>query len=111
MSRNLVLNNKNLSATDPDHQYVILPFTDFLNHDFNPNVILQVEDMDKRYQADGIVEKEKAVFCYALRDISIGEQLFVSYGECSNMNLMSNYGFTVKDNPNNKLSITFGIQN
>ena len=63
-----------------------VPFIELLNHDNNYNTDF---DFD---------EKNKGFILKAVRDINLGEELTLSYGNESNINLFVTYGFTLKNN-------------
>ena len=59
---------------------MIMPLLDFINHSFEPNVImLPFEDR---------VNGESFMMVQAIRDISENEQLFVNYGNIGNTHLI-----------------------
>ena len=97
-SRHLTLNNT-AASQDQNPFLMIMPLLDFINHSFEPNVIvLPFEDR---------VNGESFMMVQAIRDISENEQLFVNYGNIGNTHLIQKYGFTLEDNPYNSISHTF----
>jgi hypothetical protein len=68
--------------------YAFVPGCDLLDHAPEPNCAFGRDD------ASG------DVFCVAIRDISGGESLTLSYGALSNDRLLRMYGFTMDGNPN-----------
>ena len=69
--------------------YAFVPGCDLLDHAYEPNCALSRDD------ASG------DVFCVAIRDISGGESLTLSYGTAlSNDRALRMYGFTMDGNPN-----------
>jgi hypothetical protein len=98
-SRALVLNNTPfVMEPNPEAAMMILPLFDFINHSFDPNVIVMPYH-DK-------INEKSYVMLRALRDIEPEEQLLMSYGPLANCHLLQKYGFTVKDNPNNRQMIS-----
>ena len=63
-----------------------VPFIELLNHDNNYNTDFEFD------------EKNKGFILKAVRDINLGEELTLSYGNESNINLFVTYGFTLKNN-------------
>ena len=63
-----------------------VPFIELLNHDNNYNTDFEFD------------EKNKGFILKAVRDINLGEELTLSYGNESNNNLFVTYGFTLKNN-------------
>ena len=99
-ARSLVLNNESVTEmNDQNAVTMILPLVDMINHSFDPNcVCLPYHDKvtDKSY-----------VTLQTLRPIEKNEQLTISYGQdLANTHLIQKYGFTVRDNPNQKLIMT-----
>ena len=63
-----------------------VPFIELLNHDNYYNTDFEFD------------EKNKGFILKAVRDINLGEELTLSYGNESNINLFVTYGFTLKNN-------------
>ena len=63
-----------------------VPFIELFNHDNNYNTDFEFD------------EKNKGFILKAVKDIKSGEELTVSYGNESNINLFMNYGFTLNYN-------------
>ena len=63
-----------------------VPFIELLNHDNNYNTDFEFDEKNKRF------------ILKAVRDINLGEELTLSYGNESNINLFVTYGFTLKNN-------------
>ncbi|KAK9062131.1 hypothetical protein SSX86_019316 [Deinandra increscens subsp. villosa] len=52
---------------------------------------------------DGVFEEEYAAYCfYARRNYKKGEQVLLSYGTYTNLELLEHYGFILNENPNDK---------
>ena len=91
-SRNLVFNNTPYQPTeDPNAIFMIVPLLDFVNHAYDPNVVA-LPFHDK-------VNDESYVLLQAVKEISPGEQLCMSYGHVPNSHLVQKYGFSIHDNP------------
>jgi len=96
-SRHLILNNDvDGMFKDPNLILILAQLFDFINHSNNPNVVA-LPYHDK-------VSEQSFISLSAAREIETGEQLFLSYGNLSNMHFIQKYGFTVKENPNNSIS-------
>jgi hypothetical protein len=72
-------------------QLALVPFVDFLNHHANGQVSMARLD-----------ERKETFALHALVDIAAGQQLFFSYGEYSNRELLLYYGFA---EPSNELGV------
>ena len=95
-SRHIILHNDNTSLqTDPEHRNVVAPMFDFVNHSSDPNVQMEVEYEDIK---DGTIE---FLSLKAVKDIDIGDQLCINYGNYSNLDFCTKYGFTIKNNSDN----------
>ena len=68
--------------------YAFVPGCDLLDHAREPNCALRRDDSNGD------------VYCVALRDISGGETLTLSYGALTNDRALRMYGFTIDGNPN-----------
>jgi hypothetical protein len=68
-----------------DGDKVMLPMFDFANHTQEPNMRWKLT--------------HKGVELVALEDIDAHQQLFISYGDKPNQELIFLHGFTIKDNP------------
>jgi len=91
-SRNLIINNQAYQDTsDPNAAFMIVPPLDFINHSSDPNVIVMPYH-DK-------VSDHSYVVVQALKEISEGEQLTMSYGNLPNTHLIQKYGFVQHNNP------------
>lgn len=52
---------------------------------------------------DGVFEEKYDAYCfYARRDYKKGEQVLLSYGTYTNLELLEHYGFILNENPNDK---------
>ncbi len=75
------------------------PLLDFLNHSFDPNVVCELDTFEKQGK------KHEYLRLRAIKEIPIGEQLLISYGDWANLHLTMKYGFTLPNNPNNVVMI------
>ncbi|XVF20462.1 hypothetical protein REPUB_Repub12eG0002300 [Reevesia pubescens] len=56
---------------------------------------------------DAAYEEDAAAYCfYAKKDYKMGEQVLLSYGTYTNLELLEHYGFLLEDNPNEKVFIS-----
>jgi len=76
-ARHLVFNNEEVTWTnDENHVYMILPLLDYINHSREPNVVaLPYHDP---------INNSSQVVIQAIKDISAGDQLQMSYGKLAN---------------------------
>lgn len=92
-SRMTILNNSDYEyQNNPDHNIFVAPIAEYLNHSNDPNWVLELSKKMIREVEVPIVK------WLATKDILIGDQLMVSYGNLSNMHLIQKYGFTLEDN-------------
>ncbi|CAM6106247.1 unnamed protein product [Calypogeia fissa] len=70
-------------------QTCLVPFASLLNHSIHPHVT----------HFSRINESTNTLQLFALRECKAGEQCFLSYGALQNSDLLTFYGFLVKDNP------------
>ena len=85
-----ILNNDNHdSMYNPDYETFVCPIAEYLNHSHDPNCILT---LGKTLHQDQSLEM---LVWKSVKDIPIGEQLFVSYGNLSNYHFLQKYGFTL----------------
>ncbi|KAJ4828805.1 hypothetical protein Tsubulata_010821 [Turnera subulata] len=70
--------------------------------------ILDGEQMDAHSQrlTDGCFDEAVGAYCfYARRSYKMGEQVLLSYGTYTNLELLEHYGFVLDGNPNDKVFI------
>ena len=92
-SRMCILNNSDEAyQNDPNYKVFISPIAEYLNHSNEPNWKLEISKRIIRDLEVPVIE------WMAIKDIPIGEQLMVSYGNLSNMHLLQKYGFTLLNN-------------
>lgn len=75
----------------------VIPFVDMLNHSASNQGFALWDNVKKRYKVN------------AVRTVSEGEQVFVCYGGHTNGRLWIEYGFTLPQNPNNKVAISIEL--
>lgn len=73
------------------------PVLDYLDHDPNSKI-------------EWIITDSEIVF-KAMQDIEAGEIVYNNYGPKGNENLLNNYGFVLKDNPNDYVKVTLNSRN
>ena len=78
--------------------FSIVPVIDCFNHNLDTN---QSGQCELTYDTAA-----NAFTVYAQTPASPGSQLFISYGQHSNAELLSRYGFVLDDNPNDTLAVT-----
>ena len=66
------------------------------NHSFSPNCEVHEEDSG-------------AVQLMTLRTVEPGESLCRSYGDLNNDSLLMDYGFLLRSNPHDRISMRFGL--
>ncbi|XP_020575093.1 protein SET DOMAIN GROUP 40 isoform X1 [Phalaenopsis equestris] len=72
--------------------------------------LAQLVDSSTRRLTDGGYEENSASYCfYAMRNYKIGEQVLLSYGTYSNLDLLEHYGFLLSSNPNDKAFLHLDI--
>eukprot|EP00928_Gymnodinium_smaydae_P050943 TRINITY_DN34480_c0_g1_i1.p1 TRINITY_DN34480_c0_g1~~TRINITY_DN34480_c0_g1_i1.p1 ORF type:complete len:474 (-),score=44.20 TRINITY_DN34480_c0_g1_i1:12-1403(-) len=71
----------------------LVPALSFFNHHWNHSV-------------EKVVDQNRLTL-RAMRDIRVGQQMFLSYGTFSNMMLLAQYGFTIKGNPIMEAPLSF----
>ena len=76
-----------------EHDTGMVPYADLLNHSENPNTTWKYDD------------SKKAFIVIATKYIPKKTEIFDSYGNKSNVQLMMYYGFSIKDNKNSSLFV------
>eukprot|EP00276_Gloeochaete_wittrockiana_P008005 CAMPEP_0184644264 /NCGR_PEP_ID=MMETSP0308-20130426/1017_1 /TAXON_ID=38269 /ORGANISM="Gloeochaete witrockiana, Strain SAG 46.84" /LENGTH=351 /DNA_ID=CAMNT_0027072701 /DNA_START=444 /DNA_END=1499 /DNA_ORIENTATION=+ len=89
VSRAVFLQSRNCIA--------MVPFADMLNHSDASNKFLYFDP------------RAKSVRLRANRDYEPGEQVFVSYGQKSNAELLVGYGFAIRDNLYDSVELELGL--
>lgn len=74
--------------------YLLVPLYDLINHDAKGQGSVEVELTKKSFKVK------------AKRSIAAGEEILINYGVSHNIELLKDYGFFIKNNPGNILSIT-----
>ena len=72
----------------------LAPFLDLLNHSFNADVNVRLDESDQCYKISTNVPFKKY------------DQLFINYGAHDNVKLFVEYGFFIPNNPNDSFPIT-----
>jgi len=102
----------------PDDTYSLTPMLDMINHDPTYKTSARVEESKRlmlEVSSDSILRvastttasvdwKDQVLnFLKGRNDnqVNIGDEIFVSYGEFDNVELLSNYGFCTVENPSN----------
>ncbi|KAG4168881.1 hypothetical protein ERO13_A12G052400v2 [Gossypium hirsutum] len=71
------------------------------------------DDLDIHHSqrlTDGGYEEDVAAYCfYAKKNYNVGEQVLLSYGTYTNLELLEYYGFLLEDNPNEKVFIPLDL--
>ncbi|TYJ03840.1 hypothetical protein E1A91_A12G055200v1 [Gossypium mustelinum] len=71
------------------------------------------DDLDIHHSqrlTDGGCEEDVAAYCfYAKKNYNVGEQVLLSYGTYTNLELLEYYGFLLEDNPNEKVFIPLDL--
>ncbi|KAF8983161.1 hypothetical protein BGZ46_010759 [Entomortierella lignicola] len=91
--------NKNSDADDLH----MVPFLDLANHAAQPNIRWQVDEDGLRVWAteallDSVIQSEQ-------QNVALDHEVFLSYGNKPNMELLFLYGFVLQDNPTKFLTI------
>ncbi|KAG6543559.1 hypothetical protein Mapa_015053 [Marchantia paleacea] len=82
-------------------QTCLVPVASLLNHSISPHVT----------HFSRINESNNTLQLFALRQCKAGEQCFLSYGSLPNSELLTFYGFLVKDNPYDIIPIDLDLPN
>ncbi|KAL2942847.1 Protein SET DOMAIN GROUP 40 [Bienertia sinuspersici] len=100
-----------LAATEVSKSCIedsLLQIRSFKSGDNTEDSILDGEQCDacSGRLTDGGYEEELAAYCfYAKKHYQSGEQVLLSYGTYSNLELLEHYGFLLDENPNDKVYI------
>ena len=73
----------------------LVPYADLLNHSNNCNTTWYFDD------------SRNAFIVKATKDIKKNTEIYDSYGEKSNLKLVTYYGFSIKNNPHSDMSFTY----
>ena len=79
--------------THPDYTMLMVPLIEFINHSFHPNCAIEPSTQPTEYLMQ----------LTALKDINVGEQLLITYGDFANIQIINKYGFAIPNNPNNMI--------
>lgn len=79
---------------------------DFTAADTGARLDEEQSDAQSLRLTDGVFEEESAAYCfYARRNYRKGDQVLLSYGTYTNLELLEHYGFILDENPNDKAYI------
>ncbi|CAL2244510.1 unnamed protein product [Prunus armeniaca] len=79
---------------------------DLVNEDTSGMADMEQLVSDSRRLTDGGFEKDVDAYCfYAKKSYKEGEQVLLSYGTYTNLELLEHYGFLLNENPNDKVFI------
>lgn len=87
----------------------LCPVGDFFNYAAPEEELLGSDDLTAQLQrlTDGGYEDDVAAYCfYAKKNYNIGEQVLLSYGTYTNVELLEHYGFLLNENQNDKVFIS-----
>ncbi|CAH2072541.1 unnamed protein product [Thlaspi arvense] len=65
----------------------------------------ECQSQSEKLTDGGFVEDANAYCLYARRNYQLGEQVLLCYGTYTNLELLEHYGFTLEENPNDKVFI------
>jgi hypothetical protein len=84
----LVFQTRGFPTTNPDGTIgsLLVPFGDMLNHQPGP-------------KSSGMTAAGNVFFLAANQDFEVGDEVTISYGPRSNLQLLYQYGFIIEDNP------------
>lgn len=78
----------------------------FWNKDATSNSDAEQDDVLSQRLTDGGYKEDLAAYCfYARKNYKKGEQVLLSYGTYTNLELLEHYGFLLDENPNDKAFI------
>lgn len=95
-----------LTSKVAGEELALVPYADLMNH--NPFSNTYIDAQTTGGMASFIKRKEE-VAIYSDRSYKKFEQVFISYGEKSNSDLLLLYGFALERNPFNSVDITVGL--
>mmetsp|Transcript_8895 Transcript_8895/g.16028 ORF Transcript_8895/g.16028 Transcript_8895/m.16028 type:complete len:566 (-) Transcript_8895:879-2576(-) len=83
-------------------ELALVPYADLLNHNSFCSTFFDVQD-------GGLISDERSVVLYSDRQYSQTEQVYVTYGQKSNAELLLLYGFVVERNPFDSVEIAVSL--
>merc|ERR1711871_1388999 len=87
-------------------ELALVPYADLMNHNPYSNTYI---DSQTSGGITSFINKKEEVAIYSDRSYKKFEQVFISYGEKSNSDLLLLYGFALERNPYNAVDITVGL--
>ena len=87
-------------------ELALVPYADLLNHSPYSSTYI---DSQTAWGISSFLNKRQEVAVYSDRSYKKFEQVFISYGEKSNSDLLLLYGFALERNPFNAVDITVGL--
>ncbi|KAL9225541.1 hypothetical protein vseg_001450 [Gypsophila vaccaria] len=98
----------NYAAPGEEVEVCVDESASFQNGDDAENQSLDVEHFSERL-TDGGYEDDFSAYCfYAKKNYQKNEQVLLSYGTYTNLELLEHYGFLLNDNPNDKVFLPIG---
>jgi len=95
-----IVRSKNIQITIGNRkQPALFPFMDMIRH------IPQTES-EFFYSFSGL---DQTMYVRAMKDLEVGEELFLSFGEKCNSELLDYYGYIIEDNPNDCVHVELEI--
>lgn len=93
-----------LSSKSSGEELALVPYADLMNHSPYSNTYI-----DAQMSGLPLIARKEEVALYADRSYKKFEQVFISYGEKSNADLLLLYGFALEKNPFNSVDISVGL--
>ncbi len=93
------------------HGFAMTPILDMINHDSSISTsakIVASSAADNNYDeedSDGVVGGEESLHLFINDSFSIGDEVFISYGDLTNLDTLCNYGFVSENNQCNKENV------
>lgn len=92
--------------TGEGEELALVPYADLLNHSPYSSTYIDSQTVGG---ITSFLNKKQEVAVYSDRSYKKFEQVFISYGEKSNSDLLLLYGFALERNPFNSVDITVGL--
>ena len=90
----------------------LLPYVDFTNHAFKYPITWtyapNIQHVDTLVKSDGTLSSEAHVLFAAGRTIPSGAEVLNNYGAKTNEEFLFGYGFTLRDNPMDEVTVVLG---
>lgn len=81
--------------------YALVPFIDFANHSFQPNARWQLDEDQRAIHL--LLTKSPQSDHHQQKQLQQQQEIFISYGDKPNSELLFIHGFVVKDNPHDRV--------